>query len=199
MTADRYLGHRRTCVYVAKGPSAVRAAGYSDYHHVATVNEACLLVPGPVEYAFFVDLDTLEASRPAWDRIKTFVTPARLHVPRGYRGWENGSKWVGDVAGLPLHRVVAVEQGQIPATEEAVHAALCSDALPFTDTATLGLGFLHRRGYRRFLMFGHDGGVGYAAGVPHLLAQKDHTAKRQAIDMVGRMIGAEMDFFPPLR
>jgi hypothetical protein len=182
------VGINGRCLYVAKGPSARHAAealGRRKYWAVATVNEACLIVPGAINWAFFLDLDAIANAKPAWSRIRHLVMPPVVHsgVLKGA-----GARPDLMLPDLPVDRVRIINQGQIASSEDAIDEAWACGGMLMTDTATMGLHALVRLGYTAVDLLGHDGGVGYAAGLPALSQGKDHTPKRRILESVIRRL-----------
>ena len=176
---EEWRRRRGRVLYVAKGPSAARASDYIRYAGtVATVNEAILLVPYS-DYAFFSDENALMNCRAHWHRIGKFVCPAYVH--KDQRGV--GSIPVTDVLGHDRN-VVVTHRSQMDWDPKKVEESVDAEELLTTDTSVMGLHFLHLAGFTDFLLYGHDGGIGYADGVPCLRQDRDMQRFREKIEFV---------------
>jgi hypothetical protein len=184
---DDFL-RKEECVYVGKGPSATRAGEWTSICRVATVNEACLLVDGPVDYAFFTDAVTILNSKPAWDRIRHFVTPVFVHG----EGPGAAPVPVDQIDGVPLDRFLCFRQNQSP--PEKLPKLHEDGRWLFSDTAVLGFHVLLTLGFTDFVLLGHDGGVGYADGVPCEDRGKNNDDKRAALEMAMTLLKEKFKF-----
>jgi len=177
-----YVNSNKRCVFVAKGPSARHIEEYVDFGHIATVNEACLLVPNGIDFAFFYDKDALENSKPAWGRIKTFVMSAVLYGET----FDDDCVPITEIEGLPLDRVLTFYEDQHDWDHEKVKASMQTDRFINTDTATMGLHFLLMNGYKEILLLGHDGGIGYAEGVCAKDKKREMSRFRDMMELVSK-------------
>jgi hypothetical protein len=162
-TIDSHLNIRNKCLFVAKGPSLAKVNDFKDFGHVATVNESCLRVPGPIDYAFFYDERTIEGSRPAWDRIKTFVISPIVYGG-GVRDFDLFTP-LTEIRGFPVDRLLTFYEDQHEWDYQKMEESAEIGRLLNTDTAVMGLNFLVWNGYEHIYLLGHDGGIGYADGV----------------------------------
>jgi len=162
---------------VAKGPSATYAVDHIPYcGAVATVNEAIMLVPH-ADFAFFSDECALRNCEEHWDKIRTFVCPAMVHNE------QSGLTPVSDI--LPADRnVLVTHRSQMDWVPDDIRHSIVCSKLVTTDTSVMGLHFLHLAGFKDFLLYGHDGGVGYAPGIPYMYEDRPMHKFREQIEAV---------------
>ena len=177
------IKNKHKCLFAAKGPSLNSIDKYRDFGHIATVNEACLRVSGPIEYAFFYDNNTVNNSRPVWDKIKTFVMSSILY------GDKIDDKFVSisDIDGLPLDRAITFYEDQHIWDHNAVEISLMNGRFINTDTAVMGLHFLILHGYTDIKLLGHDGGIGYADGVYGTCEDRNMARFRNIMEFVVKL------------
>lgn len=187
-TMRGHLQCRERCLYVAKGPSLAHATTFADYGHTAAVNESCLKIDGPIDYAFFYDHVALERTREVWSRIRTFVMSAILYND------DPGKNRISldEIEGLPRERVLTFYEDQHPWNLTSLATSLAEDRFLNVDTSVMGLHFLAMAGYRDILLVGHDGGLGYADGMlgprPDLTQTRDFARYRTLMETVAKLL-----------
>jgi len=194
-TIAEHLSKSKKCLYLAKGPSLEFVDNHLWFGHVATVNEACLRVPGPIDFAFFYDKNTLENSKPAWNRIKTFVMSSLLYGDKINDDYVS----IADIDDLPLDRVLTFYKDQHEWDFDKIEDSLKNDEFVNTDTSVMGLHFLIMCGYSDILLLGHDGGVGYAGDIFGSSPNRNLTRFREIIEFVSEKLsnkyGVRIKFF----
>lgn len=187
---NKWLLARKNVLFLGKGPSLAEAKNELQNHGViATVNEACMAVDGrQVDYAFFTDRIALDNCRDYWNNIKCFVCTAMVHADSI------------DDEPLPLEsvlngcpRVVVTHDSQLPWDERFVQEWIDNERLLTVDTSIMGLHFLHLIGLRNFRLLGHDGGKGYAGGMPNINPNRNMTAFRDRLEETAWMLVERYD------
>jgi hypothetical protein len=176
---DNYQSHfDDKILFVAKGPSLNHINKFIDFGKIATVNESCNKISKGIEYAFFFDCDALENSKPSWNKIKNFVTPPYLFS----KGVDEQPVSIKDIKDFPIQRLLSVNLNQDDFEENIIYNKVRNNVLVTVDTSIMGLHFLVLSGYKNILLLGHDGGIGYADGVPCLSPKRNMQEFRRRIE-----------------
>lgn len=173
-----YLRDKNKILFAAKGPSLNHIDKFKNYTNYATVNEACCKIDGTIDFAFFFDKNALLNSFEAWERINHFVMPAYLFDD----GTDDPPIAVASIKNLAKHKVIFFEEDQDDFVYEKIVEKINHEKLLTVDTAIMGLHFLVLMGFQEIFLLGHDGGVGYADGVPCLCANRDMQGFRDRIN-----------------
>jgi hypothetical protein len=132
---------------VAKGPSAVNTRKYlSDFDKVATINDSVLLIPGEVDYTFF--LDFRPCIFPCLPRTRKVVCRSREPLAIHSLSWTYvyGNNWNSDRKSMQ----VAIDSGNVY----------------FHHTTTLAIHWLAKvEKFSHIGIIGVDGGTTYAEDV----------------------------------
>ena len=70
---SHHVANAERCLLVSPGTSSNHVLECLGFGHVATVNRAALITPGPIELASCMDLESLKQISPAYDRIRSFL------------------------------------------------------------------------------------------------------------------------------
>lgn len=175
---DNFLSDKNKILFAAKGPSLNHIGQFKNYINYATVNEACCKIDNSIEFAFFFDKNALLNSSEAWDRIQHFVMPAYLFDD----GIDDPPIPLTSIAKLPKHKVIFFEENQDDFAHERIVEKINHEKLLTVDTAIMGLHFLVLWGFQDIFLIGHDGGKGYADGVPCLHLNRNMQEFRDRIN-----------------
>jgi hypothetical protein len=199
-------GGAERCLYVGKGPTGAAVRDHLDFGAVAAVNAASLLVE-QVDWSFWCDIPP-ENQRHALANCRCFLVPDHLHTGRLYwwrLAWER--RRTVELGIFPEDRTWLYPYSYIWPLERSIRRAVSQDRIPMCMTSPAGLYILARHlGYREIWCFGHDGGTGYAAGLPASQGgpRAGHYDRfRRAMQVVaaelyGRL-GTDVRFFDPRR
>lgn len=186
----------RRCLFVVPGPSAEHALGMLPFGHIATVNRAALIVPGPIDLACCNDIEAIEAIRPAWDRVRTFIVPDQL----GIGGRVENKSWA-EFPDAPHERALIFPHRPLTASPDEVDVAIDDpQRLPTCNSACAGLCAVARLGYQQVQVLGCDGGKRYASILCHGVDYEDYDVIRDRMHQIGRRVGessgCEVRFWP---
>jgi hypothetical protein len=155
------------CLYVGKGLTGAAVREHLDFGAVATVNAASLLVD-QVDWSFWCDIPP-DAERHALANCRRFLVPDQVHTGRLYwwrLAWER--RRTAELGVFPEDRTWLYPYSYIWPLDRSIRRAVAHDRIPMCMTSPAGLYILARYlGYREIWCFGHDGGKGYAEGLPH--------------------------------
>jgi hypothetical protein len=168
------------CLFLAKGPSLNFLENYLDYGHIATVNESCLTVPTTIDYAFFNDLNALLNSKPAWNRIRSFVLPVMVFDDNV----DSPPIPIDSIEDFPIERAITFNQNQHTWDHQCIQETITSKGFVNTDTSVMGLHFLIMKGYKNLFLLGHDGGIGYGEKMPCIHENRDMQKFRDILEFV---------------
>lgn len=174
-------------LYAAKGPSLDKFELFDDYQHIATVNEACCKIDKGIEYAFFFDKNAILNSKQSWNKIKNFVTPSYVFEDK----IDAEPVSISKIKDLPIHRSVFFEIDQIDFDESVIQKNILDRKLLTVDTSIMGLHYLVLCGYKEIYLLGHDGGIGYAEGVPCLKKNRNMQQFRDRIEFCAKLLQQE--------
>lgn len=176
-------------LFVVPGGSASHALECLAFGHVATVNRSALTVPGPIDLACCNDLEALNAIRPAWDRVRSFLVPDQL----GVGGEVVNHSWASE-PGVPHDRALIFPHRPLTASPEEVDAALADpDRLATCNSACAGLHAAGRLGYRQIWVLGCDGGRSYDSLLCGGPVDRDFGVIRERMEQIARGIEAMLD------
>ena len=188
-------GGPRRCLYVAKGPSAVHALDFLGWGDIATVNAAGLLFPR-IDWSFWCDVPPGSEIAGFRDRCRAFVVPNQLHTGTfDFLRLTHGRRATEDVPDFPRDRTVVYPYDFIKDDRRSILRNLRHGRVPMCMTAPAGLFILARHlCYREIWCFGHDGGMGYATGIPLQRSELYNYDKfRRAMETVADWLRTELD------
>lgn len=193
-----HVANAGRCLFVVPGPSSDHVLDCLGFGHIAAVNRAALLIPGPIDYAHCDDLEALEQIRPAWDRIKTFIVPDRLSIGSvvSMQSW-------AEFPGVPHERALIFPHMPNTHSPSDIDAVIEDpERLATCNSACAGLHAMGRLGYRQVWVLGCDGGSGYSSLLHHGGYGTDFGVIRSRMEQIGRLIGAkhgtDVRFWPEL-
>ena len=175
------------CLFVVPGQSADHVLSCLGFGHIAAVNRAALIIPGPIDWSFCNDLEALEQIRPAWDRIRSFVVPDQL----GIDGHVSEKSWA-EYPGVPHERALIFPHLPHTSCVSDVDAVIeDSERLATCNSACGGLHAMGRLGYRQVWVLGCDGGTGYASLLRHGSHYRDFSVIKDRMHQIARLIGVK--------
>lgn len=152
----------KTVTLIAKGPSAEHAAEWIK-GDVATINDACKLIPGvAIDWAFFTHQKFSEMLESDSHRIATFVAPNQVeHEGQPAPGWM-------------LDRLIEYPDRECAGSTEDLQSRIMAGGICHHNTVNGALHWLAKFGkYDCIRVIGVDGGRAYAAGTG-VLSEKWH-------------------------
>ncbi len=170
------------CVYVGKGPTAREAINHTNWGDVVGINEvvnikelnARIAICDGVRKACNISLD-----------VPLVVAPKRIFVDPEWRG-RNVFAW-------------EIEVGKSHSNiDEAIRHR---ETKYFSCSSPSGILFLWLMGYRKFWLFGHDGGLDLLPEFHHTVNSPgtDYTSRREMIEYMAIALsseGVEITFYP---
>jgi len=171
-------------LYAAKGPSLEKYKLFDQYEHIATVNEACCKIDKGIEYAFFFDKNAILNSKESWNKIKNFVSPSYVFEDE----IDADPVSISNIENFPLYRSIYFEEDQMDFDKSAIQRKITNKQLLTVDTAIMGLHYLVLAGYKEIFLLGHDGGIGYAEGIPCLKKNRNMQQFRDRIEFCSKLL-----------
>ena len=160
-----------------------------------------------MDWSFWCDIPPV-TERHALANCRHILVPDHLHTGRLYwwrLAWER--RRTSELGFFPEDRTWLYPYSYIWPLKRSIRQAVARDRIPMCMTSPAGLYILARYlGYREIWCFGHDGGKGYAAGLPpkHGGPRAGHYNRfRMAMEVVAaelrRRLGTDVRFYDPSR